>query len=87
MGGVVSIQSAGVGGCTGSLLADGVSILTAGHCVGDGYGGFVSPDITVSFQGPDGIVNCTATSVSVPIPAIREIPPRVPTWRLFILAS
>jgi V8-like Glu-specific endopeptidase len=65
MSGVVMIVSSGIGGCTGSLLGDGTSILTAGHCVSSSYGGFVSPDITVYFQGPNGFIAYTAASVSV----------------------
>ena len=50
------------GGCSGSLLSDGYSILTAGHCVAASYGSSVPSSIPVYFQGPGGIVTDTATT-------------------------
>jgi V8-like Glu-specific endopeptidase len=68
MSGVVLIYIAGIGGCTGSLLADGTSILTAGHCV-DTTGVPVAPSaITVYFPGPGGLNASqpySATSIAV----------------------
>jgi Trypsin-like peptidase domain len=46
------------GGCSGSLLSDGVHILTAGHCVL----GATAPGLTVTFQGPSGPVGATVSS-------------------------
>lgn len=51
-----------IGNCSGSLLSDGYSILTAGHCVAASYGSPVPSSITVDFQGPGGIVTDTATT-------------------------
>jgi V8-like Glu-specific endopeptidase len=66
LSGVVQIISAGIGGCTGTLMANGTSILTAGHCVSSKYGGFVSSQIQVTFLGPNGNnAIYTASSVAV----------------------
>ena len=69
MSGVVVIYIAGFGGCTGALLGDGTSILTAGHCVLPTNGVPVPPSaITIYFQGPGGLNVSnpyTATSIAV----------------------
>jgi hypothetical protein len=56
-GGVVEINSVIGGntyGCSGSLLTDGYSILTAGHCVTQGGAQATPSSITVSFLAPGG---------------------------------
>jgi hypothetical protein len=67
MSGVVMIFIAGIGTCTGALLGDGTSILTAGHCVDQGT--VVAPSaITIYFEGPGGLNVSnpyTATSIAV----------------------
>ena len=52
-------------GCSGSLLSDDYSILTAGHCVTSSYGSSVPSSITVNFLGPSGFVPYTATTYFV----------------------
>jgi hypothetical protein len=61
LSGVVEISTAGIGGCTGSLLSNGTSILTAAHCVD----GASASGITILFQGPTGFVSYTAASFTV----------------------
>lgn len=57
LSGVVEILlDNGTVGCSGSLLSDGFSILTAGHCVTDQYGGALPSNATVVFLGPTGKV-------------------------------
>jgi V8-like Glu-specific endopeptidase len=67
MSGVVMIYVAGMGSCTGALLGDGTSILTAGHCVD--HGTVAAPSaITIYFEGPGGLNLSnpyTATSIAV----------------------
>ena len=58
LSGVVKITSSR-GGCTGSLLGDGYSILTAAHCITTAYGAPVATGITANFQGPSGFVPLT----------------------------
>ncbi len=60
LAGVVAIISSD-GGCSGSLLSDGFSILTAGHCVTTAFGAPVATNITVFFRNASGF---TAESVS-----------------------
>jgi len=43
-------------GCTGSLLSDGISILTAAHCVDSHYGATLPATGTATFLGPSGTV-------------------------------
>jgi V8-like Glu-specific endopeptidase len=64
LSGVVEVTS-GVGGCSGSLLSDGLTILTAGHCVTTAYGQPIATNITVTFNGPEGGVPYTVSTVSV----------------------
>jgi hypothetical protein len=64
LNGVVEITD-NEGGCSGSLLADGTSILTAGHCVTTAYGAPIYSNIAVSFMGPDGTVVESVSSVQV----------------------
>jgi secreted trypsin-like serine protease len=65
LSGVVElITNTGIG-CSGSLLSDGFSILTAGHCVTDSYGAALPSSVSVTFLGPSGAVSETATSISV----------------------
>jgi hypothetical protein len=47
------------GGCTGSLLSDGIHILTAGHCVV----GASPASMNVTFQGPSGPVGAAVSGV------------------------
>ena len=54
LNGVVElITNTGIG-CSGSLLSDGFSILTAGHCVTSSYGSALPTSVNVSFLGPSG---------------------------------
>ncbi len=62
LSGVVEIFIAGIGGCSGALLADGSSILTAGHCVDSGTPVSASA-ITIYFPGD--ATPYTALSVAV----------------------
>jgi len=64
LSGIVEITSS-IGGCTGSLLTGGLSILTAGHCVSTGYGSPIATGITVYFQSSGGMVAATVLSVQV----------------------
>jgi hypothetical protein len=57
--GVVEIQSVIGGttyGCSGSLLGNGLSILTAGHCVDTPTGLATASNVTVSFLGSGGVM-------------------------------
>lgn len=62
LSGVVTVTSS-IGGCTGSLLGDGYSILTAAHCVTSGSG--LATGITASFQGASGSVPFSVDLTSV----------------------
>ncbi len=62
LSGVVKVTSS-IGGCTGSLLGDGYSILTAAHCVKSGSS--LATGITASFQGASGFVPFTVDLTSV----------------------
>jgi V8-like Glu-specific endopeptidase len=64
LSGVVMITDS-IGGCTGSLLSDDFTILTAGHCVTSAYGQPIATNITVTFMGPEGPVYETVSSVTV----------------------
>ena len=64
LSGVVTITGS-MGTCSGSLLADGSSILTAGHCVASAYGSPIATGITVSFMGDHGFVQETVSKVQV----------------------
>ncbi|MGD0497320.1 MAG: trypsin-like serine protease [Bryobacteraceae bacterium] len=64
LSGVVMVTSS-IGGCSGTLLMDGWTILTAGHCVTSSYGSPIASNITVTFLGPSGTVSDTVSSVSV----------------------
>jgi len=64
LSGVVAVQSS-IGGCSGTLLSDGLSILTAGHCVTPAYGTAPVTDATVYFTGPSGLVSRAVSSVTV----------------------
>lgn len=57
--GVVKLEMAGVGSCTGSLLNSGRHILTAAHCLTDGSGNFNSPSTNVFFQLPGKTITMT----------------------------
>lgn len=62
LSGVVEIFIAGIGGCSGALLAGGTAILTAGHCVDSGT--TVAPSaITIYFPGVS--TPYTAASIAV----------------------
>jgi Trypsin/PEP-CTERM motif len=63
--GVVEIESVIGGltyGCSGSLLSNGSSILTAGHCVDTPSGLASASNVTVSFLGPGGVLIPVAVS-------------------------
>ena len=60
LNGVVELDSSDGFGCSGSLLSDGYSILTAAHCVTS------SPSyVNVYFPGPSGSVDYIATTYYV----------------------
>jgi len=65
LNGVVELATSGGIGCSGSLLSDGYSILTAGHCVTSSYGSSVPSYVDVYFPGPSGSVEYTATTYYV----------------------
>jgi hypothetical protein len=61
---VVEVTSS-IGSCSGSLLSDGSSILTAGHCVTSAYGSPIATNITVYFMGSSGMVAESVSNVQV----------------------
>ena len=65
LNGVVELVTSDGIGCSGSLLSDGYSILTAGHCVTSSYGSSVPGSISVYFPGQNGFVADTATTYYV----------------------
>src|SRR5271157_1428891 len=65
LSGVVELASSSGIGCSGSLLSDDYSILTAGHCITSSYGSSVPASVTVNFLGPSGFVPYTATTYFV----------------------
>lgn len=65
LNGVVELESSSGIGCSGSLLSDGYSILTAGHCITSSYGSSVPDYVDVYFAGPSGPVEYTATTYYV----------------------
>jgi hypothetical protein len=62
LSGVVALVTNTGYGCSGSLLSDGFSILTAAHCVTEPT---VPSSVTVYFQGPSGFVSYTSTKYLV----------------------
>lgn len=62
--------------CSGSLLSDHISVLTAGHCVSDGTNS--RPISTTAYFGantnPDSVVYADRTSTAIPISAISVNP-------------
>jgi hypothetical protein len=56
LSGVVMVYGSGVGSCTGALLPDGTSILTAAHCLQGAIGS------NVVFSGSNGLVSYAAAS-------------------------
>lgn len=52
-------------GCTGSLLTDGFSILTAGHCLTTGTTSAAASNVTVYFQGPNGMVAEAVSKINI----------------------
>jgi hypothetical protein len=64
LSGVVEITDS-IANCSGSLLADGTSVLTAGHCVTSAYGAPIATGITVSFMGSGGMVARSVSNVQV----------------------
>lgn len=55
--GIAGLQVSSPGGnsiCTGSLLADGVSILTAAHCLADEFGSISATSVSATFFPDDG---------------------------------
>ena len=59
--------------CSGSLLSDRVSILTAGHCVSDGGGTPGPASVTAYFYGgsnPDAVLTSAGVGTAVPISQI-----------------
>jgi hypothetical protein len=65
LSGVVDLLINGNIGCSGSLLSDGLSILTAGHCITSSYGSALPTSATVSFLGPSGTVSDTVSAYFV----------------------
>jgi hypothetical protein len=65
LNGVVQVVTSGGIGCSGSLLSDGFSILTSGHCITGSYGSSVPDYVTVSFLGPSGLISDTVTNYIV----------------------
>jgi secreted trypsin-like serine protease len=65
LNGVVELDSSSGIGCSGSLLSDGYSILTAGHCITSSYGSSVPTYVDVYFPGPSGPVEYTVTNYYV----------------------
>lgn len=65
LNGVVElITSSGIG-CSGSLLTDGFSILTAAHCITNKFGGPLPTTDTAYFLGPSGTVSISVASYFV----------------------
>ena len=64
LNGVVKVVNSGGIGCSGSLLSDGHSILTAGHCIA-AYGAALPSYVDVYFPGAGGLVDYTATTYFV----------------------
>ncbi len=65
LNGVVQVRSSR-GGCSGALLADGFSILTAGHCVASSYAaGAVSASVGLLTSGSSGMSFTNAAMVFV----------------------
>ena len=65
LSGVVEVLlNNGATGCTGSLLADGFSVLTAGHCITNAYGDALPFSGTVTFLGPTGTSSNVTDHVS-----------------------
>jgi len=62
---ITSVIGGNTYGCSGSLLSNGLSILTAGHCVTTSGGSALPSGITVYFQGPSGMVAETVSSVQI----------------------
>lgn len=52
-----------IGACSGALMADGIHILTAGHCVN--YGGSIAASATVNFFTGAGDFSFTTSNISV----------------------
>jgi Trypsin/PEP-CTERM motif len=78
--GLLMNTSAGNFICSGTLLPDRVSILTAGHCVSDGFGTPNPNATTVFFQPPTGLPvtqsiynNAAATSIAVTSYAVNPL--------------
>jgi secreted trypsin-like serine protease len=65
LNGVVEVLTSDGIGCSGSLLSDGYSILTAGHCITSSYGSSVPSSVTVYFPGSGGSIPDTATTYYV----------------------
>lgn len=63
---IMNYGAAGSFICSGTLLPDRQSILTAGHCVSDGFGtaGPISTTVFFPETDPDGIPSSSATAVS-----------------------
>lgn len=51
--------------CSGSLLSDGLSILTAGHCVSNAYPSPLFGSAVVNFLGPTGMISAEVGSIAV----------------------
>jgi len=65
LSGVVELETSDGLGCTGSLLPDGYSILTAAHCITSYYGSSVPSSVSVYFLGQSGSVEDTSTTYYV----------------------
>ena len=82
---VALIMNEGAAGtfiCSGSLLSDRRSILTAGHCVSHGDGSITPISTTAYFTttaNPDSVVPNDPTSVAVSKPSPNSTPTRLAT--------
>jgi hypothetical protein len=65
LSGVVEVVIDGFIDCSGSLLSDGYSILTAGHCITSKYGRALPTSGVVTFMGPNGSVTDTVAAYYV----------------------
>jgi hypothetical protein len=65
LSGVVEVVIDGFIDCSGSLLSNGDSILTAGHCIVSKYGRALPTSGVVTFMGPNGPVTDTVAAYYV----------------------
>jgi hypothetical protein len=65
LSGVVELITSANHGCSGALLSDMWSILTAAHCITTSYGSSVPSSVSVNFLGQSGFVSVTSTQYIV----------------------